>query len=80
MFVLVFRAGFFHPLTPDFDGTVRRSQPGIHGTERFDGGAPRVDASVLVLRFETQVKKGVLSKAFSTASNRLEVLPLVPMR
>jgi hypothetical protein len=78
--MLVVRASFLHPLAPDLDGAVRGKKPGIHRSERLDGGAARVDAPVVVLLVKTQVKKGVPSRAFSTASKRLEVLPLVPIK
>jgi hypothetical protein len=57
--MLGFRTGLLDPLTMDFDGTVRRKESGVHGAERLDGGAPRFDASVVVLPVGTQVKKGV---------------------
>lgn len=78
--VLVFRAGFFYPFATDIDGAVRGEQLGVRGAEKFDGGAPLVDAAMVVLLFETQVKKGISSRAFSTVARRWEVLPLVPTR
>jgi hypothetical protein len=78
--VLVFGTGFLHPLTPNLDRTVRREKAGGYGTERLDGGSPRVDAPVVVLPLMTQVKKGVSSRACSTALKRSGVLPLVPTR
>ena len=47
-----------HPLAPDLDGALRRKQTGTHGAERPDRGTPPVNASVVVLPFETQIKKG----------------------
>jgi hypothetical protein len=76
--VFFIRAGLFHPLTLDFDGTAYREQPGVHWFERSHGGAADVDATVVTIA--TQVKKGVPLSAASTASRRLEVLGLVPMR
>ena len=76
--VFLIRAGLFHPLTLDLDGTACREQPGVHGFERPQGGAADVDATVVTIA--TQIKKGVPASAASTASRRLEVLGLVPMR
>ena len=72
------QAGLFHPLPLDFDGAASREQPGVHGFERPHRGAADVDATVVAIA--TQVKKGVPLSAASTASRRLEVLGLVPMR
>ena len=76
--VLGVRADFFHPLALDLDGAACREQPCVHGFEGPHGGAADVDATVVAIA--TQVKKGVPASAASTASRRLEVLGLAPMR
>jgi hypothetical protein len=74
--VLFVRVVSLHPFAFDFHRAAGTGKPDINGSERSDCGATDIDATVVAIA--TQVKKGVLPIAVSTASSRLPVFSLVP--